>query len=27
MQEKIQKVVESHSAAFSLFGKNKGKKK
>jgi len=27
MQEKIQKVVESHSAAFSLFDKGKGKKK
>lgn len=27
MQEKIKKVVESPSAAFSLFGKGKGKKK
>jgi len=27
MQEKIQKVVESPSAAFSLFGRGKGKKK
>jgi len=27
MQKKIQKVVESPSAAFSLFGKGKGKKK